>query len=711
MLSSVSTSKLTMPKRKADEGDTEDDDSVPADASSSAIKVSRRVLLAAAKERARAAMASDKAKVQAVQKKKSAVAVAASAITRNKSNPKKVAAQSKPATPGPPNKRRRKEPEGEPASTPNVSLKATPKKVEQAEKSAVLRSPEPKKTEAQPPNLRHASIPAQSSLLSPTLSAPSINAPGMMNPMTTQGISGVPMNYNEYGMMPQSYGGSSFGGGYGGASYASGTSPYAFAPDIGAYANAARTSNMGQQQLLSPSLSAPNGVPSGTFPQFPSGPRSGGELRQNVRTTLGSEGEDDVPPPPTLQAQISQQVLGNCAASFHNRPLPFKQPPPEAFDQSNQEVEEDEDEEVLDEERIYIENDSFVDGASDATPVAKSQGTNWLLVSLLVGFLSSCLLWPIREFKLLKVNMDLVDVSPLAVCYFDSANSDYDEPTVQCGENAAVCPADAICEFGRLVSCSLGHYEVSQSGEMCVLTQQTNESIATLQSLLVDWTVKDQCGDSPSEPYPLFDYSKLQLVKPLELSPERLSLALVQQQFVVELQDDGIWVGLPDDHSLSYSPGCRMSRFLKFSLSWCGSQMVAFAHRVAKLVWTCLSAYPLTSLIGLILVLAAHRRRSYLAHRSRVLRDIAHLRQLAYEYLQDVPNQAHVVLHIRDEIAMSLYPDSKAKRAYIIKQVWPRVVPDVQLDNRIRKTTRIVDGNPQDVWQWVAVRTRNATPS
>jgi hypothetical protein len=701
---------LTMPKRKADEGDTEDDDSVPAGASSSATKVSRRALLEAAKERARAAMASDKAKVQAVQKKKSAVAVAASAITSNKSSPKKAVAQPNPTTPGPPNKRRRKEPAGEPASTPKVGFKATSTKVQQVEKVTVVRSSEPKKTEAQPPNIGRASIPAQASLSSPTLLAPSANAPGMMNPMTTQGTSGLPINYNEYLMMQQSYGGSSFGGGYGGASYASGTSPYAFAPDIGAYGNTARTSNMGQQQLLSPSLAAPNGALSGTFPQFQSGPRSGGDLRHSVRNSLGSEGEDDVPPPPTLQAQISQQVLGNCAASFHNRPLPFKQPPPEAFDQSNQEAEEEEDEEVLDEERIYIENE-FVDRASDATPVAKSQGTNWRRVSLFVGFLSACLIWPILEFKLLKVNMELVNVSPLAVCYFDSANSDYDESTFQCGDSGGVCPANGICEFGRLVSCSSGQYEVSQSGEMCVLTQQTNESIATLRSLLIDWTKRDQCGDSPSEPYPLFDYSKLQLVNPLEFSPERLSIALVQQQFVVEQQDDGIWVGLPDDHPLTYSPGCRMARFLKLSLSWCGSHMVAFAQRMAKLVWTCMSVYPLTSLIGLLLVLAAHRRRSYLAHRSRVLRDIAHLRQLAYEHLQDVPDQAHVVLHIRDEIAMSLYPDSKAKRAYVIKQVWPRVVPDVHLDNRIRKTTRIVDGNPQDVWQWVAVRTRNATPS
>jgi hypothetical protein len=51
---------------------------------------------------------------------------------------------------------------------------------------------------------------------------------------------------------------------------------------------------------------------------------------------------------------------------------------------------------------------------------------------------------------------------------------------------------------------------------------------------------------------------------------------------------------------------------------------------------------------------------------------------------------------------MSLFPDSKKQRMYIQKQVWPRVVPDLLQDNRVRKSTKVMEGNPRDVWQWVA---------
>jgi hypothetical protein len=49
----------------------------------------------------------------------------------------------------------------------------------------------------------------------------------------------------------------------------------------------------------------------------------------------------------------------------------------------------------------------------------------------------------------------------------------------------------------------------------------------------------------------------------------------------------------------------------------------------------------------------------------------------------------------------------------LIKDVWPRVVPDFTYDNRIRKSTRVVMGQPRDAWQWVAAvsakkKTRNS---
>ena len=65
----------------------------------------------------------------------------------------------------------------------------------------------------------------------------------------------------------------------------------------------------------------------------------------------------------------------------------------------------------------------------------------------------------------------------------------------------------------------------------------------------------------------------------------------------------------------------------------------------------------------------------------------------------------HIVLHIRDGIAMQLYPHSRKERQSLINEIWPKIVNMVQYDTRVRKTKKMVDGKPRDVWQWVAVET------
>lgn len=63
----------------------------------------------------------------------------------------------------------------------------------------------------------------------------------------------------------------------------------------------------------------------------------------------------------------------------------------------------------------------------------------------------------------------------------------------------------------------------------------------------------------------------------------------------------------------------------------------------------------------------------------------------------------HWAIHIRDEIALALYPDSKKLRLELQKRVWPKIVDDLKRDTRIRKCQKVnEDGKVWDKWQWTA---------
>ena len=118
-------------------------------------------------------------------------------------------------------------------------------------------------------------------------------------------------------------------------------------------------------------------------------------------------------------------------------------------------------------------------------------------------------------------------------------------------------------------------------------------------------------------------------------------------------------------------------------------------------MWSFSMAYPWVSLVCLIVLLALRRYRQRKAEYQVLLADVANVRHLAYQKLM-ADSLEHVVLHLRDEVALDLYPTSKSERSYLILKVWPRVVADVRLDNRVHKTNQLLQGKPRDVWQWVA---------
>jgi hypothetical protein len=414
-------------------------------------------------------------------------------------------------------------------------------------------------------------------------------------------------------------------------------------------------------------------------------------------TPIPNDEDDDddlVPPPPMtqLESQISARVMANCAAALKNEPLPYQDAPPGADDYQPENA--DEEEEEIDEEPIYIddEDEPVVDQAQGRLSLV-SFFKKSIMVSIGVGVLSYFFMlqggvfdWP--ESGKFQEQQNL----SYGLCYIDTEA--LDAPT--CDQNGVACPAGGVCAEGRLARCMSTHYQVSHYSNACILTQQTNETIASLQGLLAEWSIEKMCGSSSSFKMPVFDYSELQLANALPMD-------LLMELFFTERHDDNkLFVGLPKDHRLNLPVGCRLMQMTKSVLSGLGSLTMTSAHGLGSVAWSITSAYPLVSLLGLIVVLLFKRRRDVQAHRQQVLIDVAHVRQMTYQRLQEDPSISHVVLHIRDEVGMSLFPDSKKQRVYLQKEVWPRVVPNLLQDNRVRKSTKVMEGNPRDVWQWVA---------
>lgn len=267
------------------------------------------------------------------------------------------------------------------------------------------------------------------------------------------------------------------------------------------------------------------------------------------------------------------------------------------------------------------------------------------------------------------------------------------------------CPPGGVCDQCNLVKCSNQLYQVSESGdELCVLTKRANDTLEFLQSLLVAKTLSDQCSESPSVSYPLFRYSDLQLERPLELGTYPFEADVLVQGFVVDQDNEGgLLIGLREDWRLPYHGSCLVIIFFRSVLAWLGSFAVLTIRGTLTLAWKIVSSnLPLSFAVALA-ILVVYCRGSHQAKRMKVIRDVSHVRDRAYELLQDNSQEVHVVLHLRDQIGFWLHPNSKIQRVtYFNEHVWPRVVSDIRLDNRIWKKTQIRDGNPTEVWQWVA---------
>lgn len=298
----------------------------------------------------------------------------------------------------------------------------------------------------------------------------------------------------------------------------------------------------------------------------------------------------------------------------------------------------------------------------------------------------------------------------LPPCFVDNYDyADVENPPkspFECDKSLKRIPCPGRCADGHLLFCQEKYLTTALDGSRCVLSVSSNETLAQVESLLTNWTTQSFCDLAGVEfarkrsKAPVFPLTKV--IENIQVDKAILDLS---SDFVVEQEEDGeYFVGLSDEYA--------DTKFVIPTVCWLSLLTVDFAFAAAGrclgMVISTLStvfrigvAYPTVSLVCLVVLLVIIYTRRREALQKKMLVDVANIRQLAYKHMME-ETQEHVVLHLRDGIAMDLHPTSKSARSYVILKVWPRVVADVRLDNRIRKTSRKFGGKPRDIWQWVA---------
>jgi hypothetical protein len=420
----------------------------------------------------------------------------------------------------------------------------------------------------------------------------------------------------------------------------------------------------------------------------------GGNVDDN--NFVGEMNENDMPPPPpALMAQVSQQVLLNAQN--------------EDVDEVNAVSTEDE-----------RQNEGKEDGviANDNSKV-KTRWISKITSVFIVGVaIFSIVLMvpapaPFSENTLSLPDDTMIPKEPLC---FLSSDSEYEEACSN-GSGGIQCPKGGVCEGGKLVACENIYQDVSDRGDKCVL----DDSFIAMKTALINQLVSHASQICEQSSKPNFKYTTLQKELPpiivedgvedemiLEDESEDLVEALMDEGFIV-YERDGLYVGLPEGFKVNLPIYCFLGNIGQWFLQEVGLVLLGILRFATSNLLGFVSTYPKPSGVISFLLFFFIKYRQHRAAKKKRQEDIIRTRKISYKTLEESCGVEHCVSHIRDEIAMALYPDSKKFRRELQKNVWPKIVDDVKRDTRVRKfQTFNKDGKTRDMWQWTAAK---KTPS
>lgn len=154
---------------------------------------------------------------------------------------------------------------------------------------------------------------------------------------------------------------------------------------------------------------------------------------------------------------------------------------------------------------------------------------------------------------------------------------------------------------------------------------------------------------------------------------------------------------------LSWDIMTTITKHIFHFLSW------MIIHILWNVMKTMIYSYPLPTLLISMIVLLLSWMKIRRNHIQSLRKDVASIQNLVYDRLMNGDKDGSASLHIRDDIMHELYSVSESsnmkKRQEFIKNVWPRVVVAVRMDNRVRKSVKNVRGKSLEWWEWVATAT------
>lgn len=249
------------------------------------------------------------------------------------------------------------------------------------------------------------------------------------------------------------------------------------------------------------------------------------------------------------------------------------------------------------------------------------------------------------------------------------------------------CPEHANCDAGVVQACATPHLEIVNEKE-CVLTGTARETIAELESMLIEFSRDLLCSNGKNLPFvryhhvwgrPLFDFTAVAEVlgRP---NTDRMLVELADwRTFLVDEQNDQLLIGL-------YTVPVPLPRFCSFK----NSMGDTFAYLSTVVI--------ITLLVFFLLGVQRYRKEQ---QTKRLILAVANLKKRACLELQKRATAVFadsLILDILDED----YPVDLDRRDYVKNTLWLHVLHDLKSDSRIERSWQ----NEKLVIKWVSGQQR-----
>jgi hypothetical protein len=397
-------------------------------------------------------------------------------------------------------------------------------------------------------------------------------------------------------------------------------------------------------------------------------------------------------------------------------------------DEEDEDYEDDDDDEAEQEElaqararerRLQVAND------------ASRRGLCGSLLGVLLVIVSSMALASVFESGLSLETLAewWSPIEPTQPCFLDTfppgPEDDVPDLPPHCTANRQPCPDGGFCRDGHLQRCQSKYEQVSDHGDACILSADTNQTIANMVDLLRSWTIDYYCGlgddraqdlhlrEDPTTGRPLFHYSRVtgELEQGYDWNLVKTANAKDPQIFITTAVDADLFIGLHPDQPASRPLICVAKQWFVFGLGLMGTFVYSLGEFCLMFYYGRLRAAPaatvIVSVTGWLLVIFISRWQRRREAERQILLDVVTIRQAAFDRLSSAPGTALSALQLRDQLMWEHFQTSRQGRERLVKRIWPQIVHDVRQDNRVRKSLGVRDGKQDLVWTWIATTTKS----